>query len=386
MRNRLFYILLGIIFSFSFVRVVNADTTVSLGTNGTSVSNGTKSTIAVYVKSDVSLSSCLFQISNEGDLEFVSVKGLNGWNSTNESSIGTYVKNSAVDTDLSEGLKILEIEYKINGNGSVKVETLNCNNASGANVSATDTNSSISFTAEDVEDKRLSSLHIGGGMLTSTFSPSGYVYDVKLSNVNFSLDFTTRDERLSDKVVVKHNGKVISNLNNIEFVGDDQGTMLIQIVVDEEIYYELKVRYQKTGLDNTLKSVTIAGKELMLETGKYDYEFKVSKDVETFKVEAILNDSENFKFKSIGNVMGTANFSIEDYVDLMIVVSAKDASFGIGDLTYNIRVTKEGSSKPNTNPGTNPNTGGISMYIMFFVLVISLIGSMIIYRRSMENY
>lgn len=394
MKNRLYYVLIGILLSFSFINDVLADTVVSINTNDTSVPEGTVASVKVNVKSDVALSSCLFQISSNGDITFESKTGVNGWNTSEESSAGTTVKNSVVSADLSGGINVLELKYRINGVGSVEVKTLNCVNATtGESISGINGDKEDFTATEAVEDTTLSSISVGGGNFTSSFSSDRFVYDVKLSVSNFSISYVTSDKNLSDKVVVKHNDKVINNLNNITFSGDDQGTMVIKIIVDGETTYTLNMKYQQTGLDNTLKSVTIDGENLKLEKGKYDYEYTVGKDVTSFTVKAVLNDSDNFKFNSIGNVLGTAEFSINDVVDVMIIVEPKSSESGIEHLTYNIRVKKEGSSKPVTggtqskpNVDTNPGTGGISMYIMMFVLIISLVGSVLLYQKNLESY
>ena len=91
---------------------------------------------------------------------------------------------------------------------------------------------------------------------------------------------------------------------------------------------------------------------------------------------------------------GTATFNIRDYSFVQIIVEPKSSSMGVAHLEYNITVKREGAtdkpvtggsqSKPNVD--NNPGTGGISAYIMLFILVVSLIGSIILYQKNLESY
>lgn len=390
MRNRLCYILIGILFSFSFINGVYADTKVTLNTAETNVSEGTGVSIKVNVKSDVSLSSCLFQISKDDGIIFDSSAKSGGWEiDENGSSSGTLVKSSSTSMDLSNGVNVLELKYTIDGSGIVKVKTLNCVNATTGEKITEIGDASITFTA--TKNTKLNRLHVGGGTLLSTFSSDEYEYNVRLSSPSFSISYTTSNANLNNKVVVKHGDNVIKKLDNISFSGDNQGTMIVTVTVDNTTTYTLFLRYQKTGLDNTLKSVKINGKEIVLEKGKFDYEYTVGNDITSFIVEAELNDKDNFKFNSIGGNIpdsGKQEFNIYDVVDVLIVIDPKDSSTGIAQLDYIITVKKSGASKPKPKPNvdSNPGTGGLSMYMMLVVLFGSLIGSIVLYKKNLDGY
>ena len=177
--------------------------------------------------------------------------------------------------------------------------------------------------------------------------------------------------------------------NNIVFKDESgQGKMSITITVNGKTEYGLFVIYEQSELDNTLKSITIDGKNLDLISGKYDYEYTVSKDTKKFRVDAALNDSDNFKFGAASNFNG--EFSINDVAHVVIVVEPKSFELGVSSRTYTITVKKEGvnvDKKPvGGNVNNNPTTGDTSMYVMASILIISLIGSVILYKKNLEAY
>lgn len=396
MNKRFYYILIGLLFGFSFMSNVFADTSVSVNASENNVSSGTDVSVMVNVKSDVPLASCVFQISSDDGIVLESKTGTNGWEiDNNKASVGMYVGNSSQTADLSNGVNVLELKYSIMGSGDVTVNTLNCVDNDGKEISNIGSNK-VSFS---IIDTTLDSLVIPGGKLVATFSSTRLSYDVKLDKSTFGISYATTDSDLENKVVVKHNDKIITNVDEITFLGDDQGVMVISIIVGEETTYTLYVKYEQTDFDNTLKSVTIDGKELVLEKDKYVYEYTVSKDVSSVVVEAVLNDSKNFKFNAaVGNFpeSGKNTFSVSNgEANVLIVIDPKDSSIGVAQLAYNITIKRAsannnkpvvdtGTQKPNVNQ--NVATGDISVYVMLLVLFGSLIGSIVLYQKKIDGY
>ena len=238
-------------------------------------------------------------------------------------------------------------------------------------------------------------------------------YIINLNSSVFGLSMTASNPDYQDDIVVKDaSGNVINDLNNITFKDPSgQGLMPITVTVNGKTTYSLLVHYESVNLDNTLKSITINGQQIQLIPGVYNYEHVVSKDVTNVVVAAVINDNENFMFGSSSNAPGT--LSITDMVSVLIVVEPKDASIGAKSATYAIDIIREGANddkpndkpnndnnKPNGNAGgnnsgisnngsnvnRNPGTGDVSMYLMAFILVASLIGSIVLYRKNLEGY
>lgn len=390
MKNKLFYILIGILFSFSFSSRVYAATVVSTNVDKKEVAKGTEVSIKVNLKSDVKISSCLFKVDITDNIEISERNSMNGWNAINSS--GGYLVQSTSDEarNINDGKNILELRYKVHGDGDVTVKTDYC--------IAYETDEKITgisdvtnkFTVTALEDTNLSSLIVTGGVLSPSFSSNVYSYTVTgLKSSNFGLSLTASNTDYQDKIVVKNESNTINDISNIVFKDESgQGKMPITITVNGKTTYNLLVIYEQSGLNNTLKSVTIGGKNLELVSGKYDYEYTVSKDTKTFRVEPVLNDTENFKFGNGSNFNG--EFSINDVVHVVIVVEPKSFELGTSSRTYTITVKKDGvnvDKKPiGGNVNNNPTTGDVSMYVMASILIISLIGSVILYKKNLEAY
>lgn len=392
MKNKLLYILIGILFSFSFSSRVYAATVVSTNVDKKEVAKGTEVSIKVNLKSDVAISSCLFVVNTSDNIVFSSKSGMiNNWSVT-DSSDGFLVKTiNDSDSDVSNGKNVLELKYKVNGDGNITIKTDYCI-VSGSSEKIKDVaDVTDKFKVINLEsDTNLSSLSVIGGVLSPSFSGNVYSYTVTgLKSSNFGLSLTTSNADYQDKIVVKNDKNVISDISNIVFNDESgQGKMPITITVNGKTTYNLLVIYEQTGLDNTLKSVTIDGKSLDLVSGKYDYEYTVSKDTKKFRVGAVLNDNQNFKFGTGSNF--SDEFNINDVVHVVIVVEPKSFELGTSSRTYTITVKKEGvnvDKKPvGGNVNNNPTTGDTSMYVMASILIISLIGSVILYKKNLEAY
>ena len=157
------------------------------------------------------------------------------------------------------------------------------------------------------------------------------------------------------------------------------------------------VKYEEEGLDNSLKMLKVYGKEIKLQEGKYDYSITVGKDAKSVKIDAQLIDSENFKFAENN---GPTIFLIPDGRNVYpLIVEPINSSVGASGVTYTITVIREGvvdntttdtptggsQSNNNQNVSTNPTTG-VSMFLMAFILIVSLIGSIYLYHKNMEGY
>lgn len=398
MKNKLYYILLSLLVSFSFMNNVFADEfsyTVTTDPSSSTVVLGNEATIKVNLKSNSSINACLFKVSASDGIEFVSKNGVNGWNVTEDGTNGFLVENSSTDGEaLSAGKNILELKYKVNANGKVTVATDYCISTE---TEEQDSHAAIDviFTTKDIsKDTSLSSLTVIGGRM-SEFSSDKHSYVAELTSPNFSLKMVTSNPDFQDDIMVVDGFGNILDPNNITFVDEDGlGQMQINIIINKDAKnpYGIGVKYVNTELDNSLSSLKINGNEILVE-GLYDYEYTVGKNVTSVEIEAILSDSENFQFVE-GNSPGTFNLSGSDQV-LPIIIEPKDSQSGGMRISYYITIKKEGSTggvsnnSNNNNNGevtANPTTGGASMFIMAFILIVSLMSSLFLYKKNLESY
>lgn len=396
MKNKICYILLSLIVSFSFMNNVFAEEELSFSVltsidGEQTVTLGNEATINVSVKSDSYINTCTFDITSDDGLEKVSSNGANGFNISSSTDNNIVVTGNDSGDAQSNGLVILQLKYKVNSSGTVNIKA-NCS----AGTSSGSSNNSVEFKIKDTsEDTTLSSLSVTGGILTPSFSSNITSYTIKLDSINFSLNMTASNEEYQDDIVVTNESGEKLDYKNLTFSDPSgQAKMKLNITVNEKTTYDLLVVYEKKDLDNSLSSLKIDGVSVNLEEGKYDYTVNIKSNVNSVKIEATLKDSTNFKF-SDGN--GPAIFSTTNIENTYpLIIEPKDSSSGAKGVTYMITLLKEGSasssssSRPSnnsqSNATSNPTTGGISTFIMFIILFASLIASIVIYRKNLEGY
>ena len=416
MKKKICYIFLSLLITFSFINVVNAvdelKFSVSATASSTKVTKGENVTIMVSLKSDSAIAACTFSLSSDDTLELVSKDGANGWNigSAGSGANGFILENSSTDNvPLSDGKNILKLVYKVNGNGKIAVSTKDCASLMEEGIDENGNPTEISGTYEDVfvnitaidpaDDTNLSSITVTkGGQLITPFDPNTYdSYVIKLSSRNFGLSLTASNPDYQDKIVVTNVDGTVLDSTNIDFFDpSNQGMMIVNVTVNNKTTYQLMAKYD-AELDNSLKTLKVDGKNITLESGKYEYKVKVSNSITSVEVEAELADSTNFKFGNNFNGKTIHNFS-ENSTIYPIVIEPVNTELGAKEQTYTIEIVKEGnpsgntSSKPSSsssqggNTTTNPGTGEISMFFMLIILMASLVGSIYLYQKNIENY
>lgn len=406
MKNKFYYILLYVFISFSFLPVAYAEGlefTMSASASQNEVVAGGESTITVSLKSQSAIAMCQFNVSVDGSLELVSKNGLNNWNFETFQGVGkiTIHNNSLENVAYTEGKNIFSLVYKVNENGKVTIKDIECTslmpegvdeNGEATEVMGTTSDVSVAFTTKAAtSDTTLSNLTVTGGTLLSEFSPAKHEYMVELSTSQFSLGLTANHKEFQDKIVVTDvNGKTLDP-NNITFSNDgDQGLMQIHITVngDTDKKYVLVARYQQKELDNSLSSLKINGTAVKLSANQTDYTFEIPQNVTEVTLTAELADSTNFQFKQ-GNEPGVFKTS-GGTTSIALMIVPKNSGIGAAGKTYTIEIIKKGSpsggdQSQGGNATTNPSTGGISMFIMIFILIISLMGSLYLYRKQVAS-
>lgn len=405
MKNKLYYILLGILVSFSFMNNVFAEDTLNfevyVDNNNINVVKGTDVSIMVGIKSNEYIHSCDFQLVTDEGIEQLEHKGVGG-------SFGVFPsdeKINVMDANISgdapvNGINIMQMNYKVNSSGKITIKTLECITFDKEKY-GTYKDIEINVIAKELsEDNTLKSVKINGESVPN-FSPDGNNYPVILDKPKFSLSYETTNPDYQDDVVVKFNDTVITSFDNIIW-SDPSGQNLaeLKLIVNNARTYTIGVQYKAPDLDNTLKSLKINGKLVDLEPGKTNYSVSVLNNITSIDVEAILNDSVNFKieepFKNGKLTNGCAGSTCSFQIEIVPV----DDKIGGSSLSYIIEVVKEGggvSSKPVVKPSSsskpsssniekNPETGDISMFLMALILISSLVGSVLLYQKNMEGY
>lgn len=395
MKRNVFYILFVLMIGFSFVNNVFAEEfSISVVKGDSVVSKGGEISFKINLKSSDSVINCLFDIESEKGIEYISAANVNSWTYT-EGENGFLVESPGLkEFDLSNGLGILELKYKVNNDGKITVKTVECSSLN----EKTYTYPDVGFNYKVKED--VADTTIGISATNGAVTKNGTQYVVNLASTSFGLTITASNPDYQDDIVVKNqNGNVIDDISKITF--DDptgQGMMLLTVIVNKTTEYEVIVKYEKKDYDNTLKSLMINGKALELTPGVYSYTYKVSKTTGNIEVSPVLNDKENFELG--GNYSGKHTFS-NDEVHLVIEVNPKDTSSGAKKAIYNIEILKEGSSSSgnsgnngssgnsgssSNNVNKNPTTGDIPMLLMGFILVVSLFGSIVLYQKNLQSY
>lgn len=406
MKNKFKYILTILLVSFAFVgNVFASEIIITSVVDNTVVSKSSEVSVLVNLKATEAIKECKFKFESDDTLEFVSRSNLvNEWSVSEDGVDGVRIVNGSWESGpVIDGQNIASVKYRVNDNGILTIKTVEC-------ISATKTyqhkDVKVNFTVvEDVKDTTLKSLKVINGVMNpsnvSTNHEGNYI--ITLNSSKFGLEMVANDSKYQDDIVVTDvNGKVVEDVSNMTFTDPtNQGQMPLTVIVGGETKYSLLVTYVQKDLDNSLSSIVINGVSLAIEKGVYDYKYTVGADVTEIVVAAVIADTENFKFGVSSNAPDT--FAIKDSVSVIIVVEPKDSSVGAESVVYNVEVVKESKQEENNNKVTtgsgnnngsnsnneinkNPSTADIPMVLMAFILVVSLIGSVFLYRKNLENY
>ena len=397
-KNGFKYILLIFVVSFSFVSNVFADDiSFSISTDDTSreVTKGNEDTIMVNIKSSNNdIKYCKFTISSDNSekVEYVSSNGSNNWNKDSENNGEIILKNDNTETDLSNGVNVLALKYKINDNGKVTIKSECSKEKDGEYKKAEDV--VVEYTVNEPEDDTsLKSILINGLPLTN-FDSKETDYAHPLDDPKFSIEVETNNPDYQDDVVVKtENGEVLDP-KNIDFnPTNDQGKfMVINIIVNNKTTYEIAFSYEAPDLDGSLSSLKINGDVIKLVNGQVNYTYKLSDKATAMKVEATLMDTKNFIFDD-GN--STFEYTYDKNTpSITIGIKPKSSVVGVGSTLYTVTIQRDGvvvqkpssSNKPSSDVSSNPQTGNISMFVMAIILISSLVGSVVLYKKNIENY
>lgn len=400
-KNKLSYIILSLIISFSFINNVFAEElslTTSVTLDKADVFIGDVASINVVLKSDEAIDSCTFKITNDSTLTLESKNATNNYSFETEDLSALKIKYTADDpADLTNGKTVFKLNYKVNGSGKVSVATTECTTTNDGKTGSYQEVSVSIDAKEKVEDTTLSNIEVTGGTITN-FTSNNLTPSIKLEQPNFSLKFTASNEKYQNSIVTTDaDGNVLdpSKLTFNDPTG--QGIMTLVVTVGDDTNkttYQLGISYEAPELDNSLASLKVNGVNIGLTKGKTEYKVKISNNATSIKVDATLVDSNNFKF-SDGNGPSTYDIKSES---IALVIEPKNSQIGGIGVTYIIEIEREtannggasGSSSNNSSSSqnniSNPQTGNISMFMMAIILIASFVGSIYLYQKNIENY
>lgn len=413
MKNKICHILLALMISFSFINSVYADGdldfTVSASTaKSNDITVGEEIDVIVSLRSNSYINACTFEISLDSNIEFVSSQGLNNFGVISGSTLN--IENPSIDGSApANGIEVLSLKYKVNGDGKIIIKTKECISPIDENTGSyqdvlvdlkvKDTSGDDGPSDDDVssDDTTLKTLSVNGQQVSNFDSKIYKGYSVTLDTPNFSLSMVPNNPDYQDDIVVTDTSGNVLNPDNITYVNDGQGVMVVNITVNGKTTYSLGVGYSQPGLDNSLGSLIINGQTVELEVGRDNYIVYVDKNVTSVDVVASLKDSENFKFSDGSSIDsdGTGIVNVDgDETTFAIIIEPKNSQVGGTSRSYFVEIIKKGTVKPSSsskpvsggNTTTNPSTGGISMFIMAFILIASLVGSIVLYQKNLESY
>jgi hypothetical protein len=183
------------------------------------------------------------------------------------------------------------------------------------------------------------------------------------------------------EVQVFVNDKLVTDLSNIVYeLVSDNDVMLITIQVSNMSKYNIFVSGSSNNSNmQYLSSITVNGEELEIMPGKFDYEHVVGDDVKSVEVLSNLFDESMFGFGSSSNVPNVLNLNGKA-VAVLNVVPLNDKTQP--SATYTVTIT----NKSYNDSVGNPPTSDTSMYIVLGMLLLSLVGSMVLYQKNLNGY
>ncbi len=285
----------------------------------------------------------------------------------------------------------LKLKIADNASGSISFSLTNTvyTDSNGGKNNISDSSASITVS-NPVVTKGLKSLKISNVKSSSfVFSPNNYNYNPVITASTFSIEAIPVNDDDSIKIVNIENEGTALDPNSITFYPNGT-TMGIKIIVGDggtgNEYTLLISREVSSNYDNSLKTVTIGGKNISLISGQYKYDVYLD-NVTNYQVTATLNDPNNFEIDKFNG--GVGYYSGEH--EVLLVINPKDSSTGYEGVTYQFNVKKtsstppSSSSKPSEPSGGNPQTGNISIFIITVILICSLIVSLNLYKKNMQN-
>ena len=276
-------------------------------------------------------------------------------------------------------------------------------------------NDSISITSPSslslIVPATLRSLTVTDNSLTLT-GPSNNIYGLILESNVSNFGFTAVST-MSDDAVVFKNGDTVLNPASIDFSDPSgQNSMQIDVIVgsgDAATTYSVIVSRETTQSTTSgnpyLSSLTLSGQTVNLRNqSTADEEISVTLNTTaSYQLRAVLSDSDNYEFVTGNNLPGSCSVAsgvltcdLSGEVSMAIMVAPKISGSSKNYILHIMQGSgssgssgsDEGSTSTGSGSGTgivNPQTGGAA-YVMAIILVLSLIVSLYLYKRTINNF
>ena len=384
--NRIKYLLFAFFLGFICIDGVFAmDIKLSKNSNDYVVGDNASVKLELNIDQDgVVIDSCNVKISFDNTIELQEVQALNSWTITNKNisdgMVDLTIKN--YQRNLYGKINLVNLKYLVNDNSILNIDSAVCYDMSGGvlNDLIVDTNDT-SITTVIPQDGLLKSLMINGQTLNPTFSPNVNSYSINnFTGNSLSLSYELFNDIHQGEVQVFVNDKLVTDLSNIVYeLVSDNDVMLITIQVSNISKYNIFVSGSSNNLNRQyLSSITVNGEELEIMPGKFDYEHVVGDDVKSVEVLSKLFDESMFGFGSSSNVPNVLNLNGKAVAVLNVVPNDKKQP----SATYTVTIT----NKSYNDSVGNPPTSDTSMYIVLGMLLVSLVGSMVLYQKNLNGY
>lgn len=359
-------------------------------------------TISCEIKgnADSKISAIEIGFSKIDNVEVVSFTPANGWE-------GDDVNNNLIEiygNEVTNTFDIGTLKMKIGTTATSGEKTINFSkivfydtNDKENKLSTTSAKFTVLKESSNETAKGLKSLSVKNGVLGPAFNKEHTKYTIHLNEKTFSINAVAANSNDTLVYTLDNSSDSIDPSNIVFSATNDQGIMNMILTVgtgDNSVKYTFLVfpPEEKQIKDATLSSLTIGGKKVTLSSNKFEYAITLD-NVNSYKVDATLSDSDNFEFDSFFvppvTMSGEQEFTIK--------VNPKDSSLGISSKTYIITVKKNTSSggtgtgnnnsSNNKNDVTsNPQTSDVSAFIMALILVMSLFVSISLYKKNLSGY
>ncbi len=362
------------------------------------------------------ITACKFKVTPNSGLTLVEEKATSGWKLTTGQlylieTEGVGEKNSV----------ILESEYKVNETSSIKISDIYCealepNEAGGKHDDIT-----IDLKIIEGPTIKINGKTIIGSIETLSANKKDFVFSATSSDIseqnNIKVEF--QETKSGNKIIcageeclektIEFSDENLCSTAACQDVKNQIGDHILVKVYSgstsvKEIYISKEISSAPT-LDPTLKYLKVWGIEVELEKGKTEYEIEVPANVTDYTVEAELSDPDNFVWDDEDR---PSKYNFKTNTINLIFHPKNTETIGASTETYVIKIKQDGeqsSSEPSSSsppssssqppsssqsssnkPITNPQTGGISQFIIAIILFVSLLISLSLYKKNMEDY
>lgn len=364
------------------------------------------------------ITSCKFKVSAPAGVTFVEDESPNGWN------IDTGTKGYLLDS--SDGVKegvIMNSIYKVNSNSTITVSDIECGSVENDAVYPYEGEIKVDVKIADTVNIKVDGVAVSGKITNP----------LAASKTDFVLSVVSGDESVQSNVKVEiadtasgtkelcsgaECKEITVNFSSDNFCGSVEclafkpsvgDNIQINVYVGSTLnksFYVIKELTETETLDASLKYLKVWGHEIALVEGQTIYPLKVPANVSDYTVVAELSDPSNFVWDDEDNP-SKYNFKT-DTINLIIRPKNTEA-VGAKEVVYVVVIEQDGeSSSNNQSSGTvsggnsssannnnnnnsnnnvsNPQTGGILQFIIAIILFVSLLATLTLYKKNMEEY